>query len=153
MRTKVTFSMNKRFTFWSGKWWVLIIALQIWWTLTNLCCKSAAYSQNRNHLYLCNYIHCLMARHMQQEYRQGIDTGKPVIVWKSCFSCDCAYWCSRIGWRAGQEKLWHPTMWAQSYSVITGGKPVLFPVSLWNVLVAKHFEMTYTDIAFKQILN
>lgn len=120
MRTKVTFSMNKRFTFWSGKWWVLIIALQIWWTLTNLCCKSAAYSQNRNHLYLCNYIHCLMARHMQQEYRQGIDTGKPVIVWKSCFSCDCAYWCSRIGWRAGQEKLWHPTMWAQSYSVIKG---------------------------------
>lgn len=120
MRTKVTFSMNKRFTFWSGKWWVLIIALQIWWTLTNLCCKSAAYSQNRNHLYLCNYIHCLMARHMQQEYRQGIDTGKPVIVWKSCFSCDCAYWCSRIGWRAGQEKLWHPTMWAQSYSVIRG---------------------------------
>lgn len=120
MRTKVTFSMNKRFTFWSGKWWVLIIALQIWWTLTNLCCKSAAYSQNRNHLYLCNYIHCLMARHMQQEYRQGIDTGKPVIVWKSCFTCDCAYWCSRIGWRAGQEKLWHPTMWAQSYSVIRG---------------------------------
>lgn len=120
MRTKVTFSMNKRFTFWSGKWWVLIIALQIWWTLTNLCCKSAAYSQNRNHLYLCNYIHCLMARHMQQEYRQGIDTGKPVIVWKSCFTCDCAYWCSRIGWRAGQEKLWHPTMWAQSYSVIKG---------------------------------
>lgn len=120
MRTKVTFSMNKRFTFWSGKWCVLIIALQIWWTLTNLCCKSAAYSQNRNHLYLCNYIHCLMARHMQQEYRQGIDTGKPVIVWKSCFTCDCAYWCSRIGWRAGQEKLWHPTMWAQSYSVIRG---------------------------------